>query len=546
MNARHRLYVLQLLWVLACLGSGLGIRAASAFTPESPEVKVLIEKAIPFLEKASRGDRFGERAIVALALLKTRGVEHPRVVQTIKELTDQNTSWEEVENYSLGITIILLSEIGRTDLLPDIQKLVDKLVKRQKDHGGFGYDGHGGATMSTGDVSQTQYAALALWSAKQVGADIPRETVEKMLDWLLRVQDVSGGWGYQGLDPGSRRRVKQPDDGHPVGHSFTAGGLGSVCVCCDLFDIKRNIEIAQDGGKMPTALKQVQDPKDKKKNFGKPAIPIPEINASIEDGTKWFEKNYKIKIDHWQLYYMYGLERCESFRELYNGTFTREPQWYNDGVKHLTETQADAGNWGGEWNSVVSTSFAVLFLVRSARKSIMKAKKDLGDGVLTSGRGLPVDLANASIKRGKLVDSALSGEVDDLMSLLNDPDNPELLRLAEGDAKLTLEKDISKREGQITKLKNMVSAGSWETRIVAVRTLGQARDLDFVPSLLYAMTDPDPRVVVEADKALRFLSRRFKGVGLEGELNRPMINKARQDWREWYLSIRPDAELFDQ
>ena len=80
---------------------------------------------------------------------------------------------------------------------------------------------------------------------------------------------------------------------------------------------------------------------------------------------------------------------------------------------------------------------------------------------------------------------------------------------------------------------------------MAVRALGTARDLDSVPVLLYALTDPDVRVVQEADAALRFISRKFHGVGLPAEPTSDDLRQARQAWRAWYLSIRPNAELLD-
>jgi hypothetical protein len=80
---------------------------------------------------------------------------------------------------------------------------------------------------------------------------------------------------------------------------------------------------------------------------------------------------------------------------------------------------------------------------------------------------------------------------------------------------------------------------------VAVKTLSKVRDFDNVPVLLYALTDPDLRIVREADKGLRFISRKFGGVGLQEEPNSADLKSVQKAWKDWFLSVRPDAELLD-
>ena len=48
----------------------------------------------------------------------------------------------------------------------------------------------------------TQYGVLASWEAKKNGFVVPVDSIERVLMWLMRTQDPSGGWGYQGVDPG--------------------------------------------------------------------------------------------------------------------------------------------------------------------------------------------------------------------------------------------------------------------------------------------------------------------------------------------------------
>jgi len=138
-----------------------------------------------------------------------------------------------------------------------------------------------------------------------------------------------------------------------------------------------------------------------------------------------------------------------------------------------------------------------------------------------------------------------------LLAIIEDPENPELKRLAAAGEAIELDSNVTKRSGQITRLRAIVSSGSFEARLTAVKALGKARDLDNVPVLLYALTDPvsqdkpDWRIIREADKALRFVSRKFAGVGLPEEPTPLDVKNVQQAWTDWYLAIRTDAELLD-
>lgn len=537
-------------FAIGLLLSALTAFSISAHTPDSPEVKALVKRGLDFLERgggggvpgmAPTGDvRVGEHVLVGMAFFKSGKPEHKLVAEATRIVYAQQ-SWGGVDNYSLGLAIIFLSELNDQKHLPQIQKLVDEMVSRQRAKGGFGYNKDGGP----GDISQTQYGVLSFWYAHNVGAKVPQESIERVCDFLIRVQDPNGGWCYNGNDPGNYQRIAQSG----ITHSLTAAGLGSICVCADLLGINQrngNDDDEADTG-LPSALKVVKKPKvEVVKAAPNTTIDPALIQLAIKDGQNWFAQNYKIEVQGWNYYYLYGLERCESFRELYYGKISKEPQWYNDGFKFLA-AKNQGGGWMGDHSAKVSTSFAILFLQRSAQKIIKEKHKDLGEGVLTSGKGLPADLAAVSVKRGKVVDSALAAEAEDIVEMLKDPDNPELTRILNSNEDFKLDPDSTKRSNQIVTLRSLVSAGNWEARMLAVRGLGKVRELDNVPSLLYALTDPDERVVLEADNALRFISRKLHGVGMPAEPGKDKkgTQEARTAWRNWYLSIRPDAELLD-
>jgi hypothetical protein len=132
-----------------------------------------------------------------------------------------------------------------------------------------------------------------------------------------------------------------------------------------------------------------------------------------------------------------------------------------------------------------------------------------------------------------------------LLATIERGNSPELERLADSAGRMTLGGDVTKRSGEIARLRGLVSAGNYSARLVAVQLLGRVRNLDNAPVLIYALTDPDPRIVQEADKGLRFLSRKFDGVGLPAEPKPHEVQAAIEAWKGWYRSIRPNAEFLD-
>ena len=117
--------------------------------------------------------------------------------------------------------------------------------------------------------------------------------------------------------------------------------------------------------------------------------------------------------------------------------------------------------------------------------------------------------------------------------------------MADNKQVLKLDEDATKRAGQITKLRASVTGGSPDARLIAVRSLAGVRDFANVPVLLLALKDRDLRVVIAADKGLRFISRKFDGVVNMDAPNQESLAALQTRWRDWYLSLKPDAELLD-
>ncbi len=506
---------------------------ALGVTPESPEVKACIDRGLSYIAKFTDA-RLGGRCMIALAFYKHGLKDHPRIKEAIDAC--KSGTYKTEDNYSLGIAMMFLTEVAPDTERSLIEDMLKELLSRQMKNGGWGYPGR-----DTGDTSQTQYAVLGMWMAEGNGIAVPMTAQENVANWLLRTQNPDGGWGYQGKDPGGFQRVAQQE----VNGSLTAAGLSSMYIVADQLHMTTPQEPKPDG---PPALRVIRDnagartPRTKRVDRGL-------LLKSLQDGDQWFPAHLNHNEIQWFYYYLYALERYQSFRELAKGEFEKEPKWYNAYFEMLKQKQdPKEGFWDGGVHEgrEVGTAFAILFLLRSSKKAIVKIV-NLGDGTLLGGMGLPPNVADVKEKDGKLIETPLSGGIEELLSVLEDDSNPELSRLAESNQAIELSSDVTKRAGQIVKLRALVSAPAFESRLVAVRSLGKTGLLDNVPLLLYALTDPDIRVVKQADAGLRFISRKFDGFGFPEDPNPPKaeIDKLRTKWKQWYLSVSPDAQLLD-
>jgi hypothetical protein len=513
--------------------------AASGVTPDSPEVKAMVEKALKFLEGAD-DERLGAKCLVGLSFYKAgKPTNHPKILTAISACQSSagmlGGDGSAVDNYSVGLAMIFLLEIDPERHRSLAYRYLQEILRREHPQGGWGYAGE-----ELGDTSQTQYPTLALWLAINNGIDVPMDAVQRDCGWLLRTQDPSGAWGYKGNDPGHYRRVQQSE----IRPALAAAGLGSLYMCADLLKISER-KPKEEKSAVPSALKPVGDPLDVKPKAAVSELDARIVRQSLNDGNAWFRTHYGIESEGHTHYFLYALERYHSFREAYEKSPESNPRWYADIVEYLKKTHSDDGSWAGNDGVAVCTSFSALALLRSAKKTIATVVAKLGEGVLLGGLGLPKNTADLQERDGKIVESALTGTIDELLTTIEKGNTPELQRLTESPARWKLDSDVTKRSGEINRLRAVVAAGSFESRLLAVRALGRVRELDNVPVLIYALSDPDMRVVREADKGLRFISRKFDGVGLPEEPKPEQARAAIGAWKAWYQSIRPNAEFLD-
>lgn len=523
-------------WMLVALAAAHWPGSLQAATPDSPEVKQMVERALKWLATQS-DDRLGGRCLIGLSLFKGgRKLTDPQIQAALTACeTTIRSDLEPVDNYSLGLAVVFLLETEPQRNRSLASRYVTELLRRQKRGGGWGYAGN-----DLGDTSQTQYPTLGLWLAVNHEIDVPVAVLERDCGWLLRTQDPSGAWGYQGNDPNSFQRVEQTE----IRPALVAAGLGSLYMCADMLGIDDRKSAAEKDSDRPAALRPLADPLGTKHAVSR-AIDPRLVRRAMNDGNYWFAQHYTLESEGYQHYYLYAFERYQSFRELAEGRSDPNPRWYNDIVALLKKTQQPEGSWPGADTEVVATCFSVLTLLRSAKATIAKVSVGVGEGVLLGGMGLPKNTADLREKAGRLIETPLAGTIDELVATIEKGNQPELERLAVSPASWKLDGDVVKRSGELARLRAIVAAGSFESRYLTVRALARVREFDNVPLLIYALADPDQRVVREADKGLRFISRKFEGVGLPEEPTPMAVKNAITAWKTWYKSIRPSAEFLD-
>lgn len=540
--ARARL-VLSLLAIVCC--AVLGAQTAYAILPEDPEVKKVIEKALSFLAKSNH-EKVGGKCLIALSFKKNgRPITFGKIQEAIAACKAAPISPQAAcDNYNLPLMLIFLIELEDDQYRDLAQRMLTEMLKRQMQNGAWGYEGS-----PQGDTSQTQYGVLAMWIADRHGYDVPVPAIERAMNWILKVQDPSGGWGYQGIESTTSARVQQ--DANSITMSLSGAALGSLYILKELVILPGDDAVATPGGgnkpavdgKRPKDLQLVQEKKASAQvTRRRPAnVDSARVKKSMQDGNAWLAKNFSLEPSaEWKHYAFYAYERYASFKDLIDGDGVEEPKWFTDIFNNLQKTQHPDGSWEGGDTPVAATAFGVLVLSRSTAKAIKRAEA-LGEGIMLGGMGLPPKVADLKERNGKLVDSPLTGSVDDLLSVLEDNKNGDF----DSDQALKLDADLTKRTSQITRLRAMVSAEKYDTRLVAVRSLAQVRDLDNVPVLIYALSDPDIRIVRAADRGLRFVSRKIEGVMPIENGSKETKAALRSAWSKWFLSIRPDAELLD-
>ncbi len=507
---------------------------AHALLPTSKRVRTLIDAGLDSLEKLPRNDansnELGGKAVVGLAFYKAGRKKSPWVQKAVGACLAEASGAANLDIYSHGLAIILLTEVGPRKHRTAIQQYLKALARKQKPHGGWGYP-----QQETGDTSQTQYAALALWQAHRGGIDIDPAMSRGMIDWLNRTQAPNGAWGYQGQLADGTSPINQSG----VTSTMGAAGGASLLIGADMHGLLGSaaLESAGDladvaGSSLPEGVNLASNTVAPLPNAG---VDWPRVNRAVKRSEEYMTERFDPERQSYGCYYLYALERYQSFLEARDNEIDLEPEWYEQGVEYLEKNQQQPGVWSKSCGPVVDTALSILFMLRATQKSLQGG---MGEGSLVGGRGLPKNVAGAKLRRGQVIVEVENVGIGDFLSMLDEGEADRLDSLASDPSALVVG-ELSSADAE--RLEAVLRTGEPEQRLVAARALGRAGELDHVPALLYGMTDPDPSVAVEARDALRFIARRPRGFGMPDSYNEDERYLAIEQWKRWYQALRPEA-----
>ncbi len=531
--------------------------AQQKYDPDHPEVQRLINDGLNFLMNSDRSSRISYKIMMGMAAYKAQVVttldpkNHPFIDSAVAAIKDEcgasqlsgGSKFEKM--YTSALACVFLLELDSEAYESEIEVLLDHISQRQQASGSWGYR----AEPNNGDTSQMQYIALALWLASERGFDVNYQAAKDALDWMVETQQNDGGWWYKSpIDPNAVNFELSRTSRPPL----VAAGLGSVYLYADMLRLmNRNGTLgpnASEEGDLPPDVIDVtneENPEDLDEDNG-PRVSYDrgKMVRAMNGGNRWFSDNFSPECEHYNMYFLYGYERYAAMREFVEGENRGVNDWYDQGVEFLMDLQGSDGSLvkgaTGEISPSIQTAFAILFLTRSMSITI----QDKASGVLPGGKGFQSDVVLKE-KGDKIVGGSVERNVTDMLELLKNPDEDQWELYLNSLDDLKLDDSGSKNE-QLSLLRGLITNENYEARMIAVKFLAKQRSLDNVPAFIFALTDPDKRVVVEAHEALRFVSRKTEVKPINENVSTSDLNRHRKRWKEWFIKVKPDGILMQE
>jgi hypothetical protein len=523
--------MLRIVFVALLLTCASSSADAATYAPDNPDVRRALERAAAFLAQAN-DPRLGAKALAGRVLVHLDRRDHAKVAEAVEAIRQElagSGGPDESHIYSLGLAIAFLAELDAETYHDELRGLVDRLLSKQRPDGAWGY-----ANRGTGDTSMTQYAVYGLWNAAQVGVQVDDDVWNRVVAWLLKTQDPSGAWGYQGNIGEPGRRVAQAE----MRRSMTEAALASLYLSGEHFGFWT---FRSERPSISPLLKPVEDAAAAKPQTAPQAtFTLTHFQTALGDGNRWDAASKEPVYAAFPTYHLYTIERYHTFRD----AALRKPaanDWYDLGAVFLLKAQQPDGSWNSQEGLVASTAFAALFLMRSTRATLVKLDL-LATGTLVGGRGLP--LAKPAPQAAGPSDAARPGTApskpgDALKDLARNLEDPKFLEsLADLDRTAPLP-DAPPPSELKQRLIELAGTNTPQLKAAVLTALGRTNDLDHVPLLIEALADPNPAVHQAAIDALRYLDRRSKELGKPLAPD-PATRRAEAiQWHNWYRTIRP-------
>ncbi len=227
------------------------------------------------------------------------------------------------KTYSRSCVLLAVATRGRPQDEEWIERLTDELIDTQVREG-WAYPGN------HPDLSNTQYAAMALRAAEAAGASIPVKVWKRLADATLDYAEP-----VEGTESGLRARgFRYTTNAEHATGSMTAAGVAVLSICLE-------------------------------KMRGRTAA----YERAMNEGSRWLEQHLDMEENPVPtsesgsmgrfFYYLYGVERVGS---LLKTDWLGGKPWYQLGAESLVAKQSEEGRWGSNEGE---TAFSLLFLSRA-------------------------------------------------------------------------------------------------------------------------------------------------------------------------------------
>ncbi len=551
----QKLVLLAGCWALMALWPPAPALAQERKASEA-QIQVAISQAVAFLRQKVANLDGGEGALLTMALLKS-GLppDTPEVKKGLENIKSRIVKDEYKPGshhvYEAGVSLMALANADAKANKQQIEAIARYLIAAQRPSGEWDYPSPG-----NGDTSITQYAILGLWEAVRSGVTVPRRVWDKAAGWHVSRQLADGGFTYH---PAPVQEGGAATGGGGASHTMTVAGTASLLVCrMHLYPGAADLEEVQKGKKKRGKKFGVLIPVDA--SAEEPAAEtvlvddasyrattrLAAIDKAVGKGKKWLNDHFTLEPkSNWDLYYLYGLERLAALAGIkeFDGH-----NWYDEGAALLVRTQK-ASTWNDGCGMDAATSFGILFLGKATQKMVahkaVRPEPKFGGGILVGGRGLPENLSTLQIDQGAVRVRKLKGPVDELLAEL---ENAQSRQVESAQAALVESIATDNPEGligQADRLLKLARDPRVEVRRTVFWALGRSNELRVVPTLIGALSDPDPGCMIEARNALRYISKRIDVREPPDEATPEQKASAISYWKKWYQGVRPYDERDD-
>ncbi|MFT7539389.1 MAG: hypothetical protein ACI9K5_000345, partial [Gammaproteobacteria bacterium] len=270
------------------------------------------------------------------------------------------------KTYSVATSLLALCALGDEQDNERIEELLELLIEWQEAPGGDGAMlRFWGYPSGVGDLSNTQFAALALRAALHHGVKIPKNVwvglIAATMEHKGESREGDPAFGddkrYPPMIAGFRYRTNGGVEAEKG--SMVTAGLSILSIAYSALD-----------GKIPGKYRRG-------------------VIKAKEEGLNWLAEKFSSTGNpgagnSWFNYYLYGIERVGG---LYETDMFGTHDWYWKGAAELLKRQKAEGHW----DNIPDTAFALLFLSRATSPTSGLAVANSKDLWVSEGEGHALD-----------------------------------------------------------------------------------------------------------------------------------------------------------